>query len=86
MAEKGGKDTKPKPEPGPKHKIFVDEVEYIVNSNNLTGAQIKELSNTPMEYQLFLEQAGDDQQITDSYTVKIHSNMKFYSLPPATFG
>jgi len=86
MAETGGKSAKTKPDGGPKHKIFIDEVEYIVESNNLTGAQIKELSGTPLEYQLFLEQPGDDQQIADSFTVKIHSNMKFYSLPPATFG
>lgn len=86
MAEQGGKEVKGGGDTGPKHKIFVDEVEYTVESNNLTGAQIKELSGTQMGYQLFLEQPGEDQQISDSHTVKIHSNMKFYSLPPATFG
>lgn len=71
---------------GPKHKIFVDEKEFEVDSNTLSGAQIKALASVSAEYQLFLEMEGDDRQISDTDSVKIHSNMKFYSLPPATFG
>lgn len=73
--------------PGPKHKIFIDDKEYDVTSNSLSGAQLKVLASLPSDYQLFLEQAtGEDRLIGDSDSVQIHSNMKFYSMPPATFG
>jgi hypothetical protein len=52
----------------------------------MTGAQIKALASIPAGYQLFLEQPGDDRQVADASEVKMHSNMRFYAVPPATFG
>lgn len=74
------------PETGAKHKIYVNEQAYEVDAQNLSGAKIKALADAPAEYQLFLEQEGDDRPVSDSETVKLHNNMRFYTLPPATFG
>jgi Multiubiquitin len=69
-----------------KHKILINDKEYVVEAKTLSGAQIKALAGIPAEYQLFLEQPGEDRPIPDATSVKLHDGMKFYSLPPATFG
>lgn len=71
---------------GPKHTIYIDEKPYEAHSNTLSGAQIRAIGSVVADYQLFLEEPGDDRPIADTDSVKIHNNMKFYSLPPATFG
>lgn len=80
------KDKEKPAQPGPKHTIFIDEKPYVAHANTLSGAQIRALGSVAADYQLFLEEPGDDKPIADTDSVKIHSNMKFYSLPPATFG
>ncbi|HEX8241043.1 MAG TPA: multiubiquitin domain-containing protein [Allosphingosinicella sp.] len=69
-----------------KHRIQIDDKEYEVVAKEMTGAQIKALASIPAGYQLFLEQPGDDRQVADASEVKMHSNMRFYAVPPATFG
>jgi hypothetical protein len=71
---------------GAKHTISVDDREYEIAEQYLSGTQIKVLAGIASDYQLFLEAHGDDQPVADDSSVKIHSNMKFYALPPATFG
>ena len=66
--------------------IFVDDRPIAVEEDNLSGAQIKARAGIEANYQLFMEQPGDDQAITDDHTVKIVDGARFYSLPPATFG
>jgi len=71
----------------PKHfEIFVDGKKHTVETPYLNGAQIKSLGSVPSEYQLFLEQPGDDKQVSDSESVQLKNGMHFYSVPPATFG
>jgi hypothetical protein len=67
-------------------KIFINDVEHTVVDHALSGLQIKALGGIQSDYQLFLEKPGDDQPIQDTDSIKIHSNMRFYSLPPATYG
>ena len=71
---------------GVRHKIFVNDVEHEVFVQAMSGAQIKALGNVPSDYQLFLEQPGEDKPIGDADSVKLHDGMKFFALPPATFG
>lgn len=79
-----GKPDKPKPKL--KLVIFINDDRYEVDDKTMTGAELKALAALPAEYQLFLEEKGDDRQIRDDETVKLRKEMKFYSLPPATFG
>lgn len=80
--EAEGKPDKPKP----KLVIFINDERYEVDDKTMTGAELKALAKLPAEYQLFLEEKGDDRQIRDDETVKLRKEMKFYSLPPTTFG
>ena len=67
-------------------EIFINDKSFRVSQDTLSGAQIKALGSIESDYQLFLEQPGDDKLIPDGHSVKLAEGMHFYSLPPATFG
>jgi hypothetical protein len=66
--------------------IFINDVAHIVKQDHLNGAQLRALGGIESDYQLFLEQPGDDIPIPNDKSVKIEDQQHFYSLPPATFG
>jgi hypothetical protein len=67
-------------------KIFIGGKEFDVETRHMNGMQIKTLGGIPTEYQLFLEQPGDDKPIADAISVELKDGMHFYGIPPATFG
>lgn len=68
------------------HVIFIDGKEFRVNEEFLNGSQIKQLGGVPSDYQLFLEQKGEDKPISDAQSIKLENGMHFFAIPPATFG
>lgn len=66
--------------------IFIDNKQFKVEVEYLNGAQIKALGGVPSDYQLFLEQKGEDKAISDAQSVKLENGMHFFAVPPATFG
>jgi hypothetical protein len=76
--------------PDKKHgfTIFIDAVKYVVEKSSMTGAEIKALANISGQYQLYLEEQGDqpDKPISDTEAVHIRNDMHFYAIPPATMG
>lgn len=68
------------------HVIFIDGKEFKVEMEFLNGAQIKALGGVPSDYQLFLEQKGEDKPISDAQSIKLENGMHFFAVPPATFG
>jgi hypothetical protein len=69
------------------YQIYVDEVEYVVETEEMTGAQIKHLGGKPKDYALFLERPGKpDQLIHDDDVVRIKEGEHFHTVPPANFG
>jgi Multiubiquitin len=68
--------------------IFIDAVKYHVDKTSMTGAEIKALARIDAQYQLFLEERGDqpDKPIKDTEAVSIRNDMHFYAIPPATMG
>jgi len=68
------------------HVIFIDGKEFRVDEANLNGSQIKMLGAVPSDYQLFLEQKGEDRAIGDAQSIKLENGMHFFAIPPATFG
>lgn len=71
------------------YHFFVDAKRYETDHQYRSGAQIKQEANSPPEYQLFLEEEGDnpDKPISDGDTVDLAGKIKhFYAVPPATFG
>jgi hypothetical protein len=69
------------------YRIFIDDVEYLVESEELTGAQIKTLGGKPDNYQLFLERPGKpDKQIQNDEVVRMKDGEHFHTVPPANFG
>ena len=72
-----------------KYIFFVDGKEIVTEHSSLNGQEIKALARIPGEYQLFLEEKGDnpDRAISDGETVALGKPIKqFYAVPPATFG
>jgi hypothetical protein len=69
------------------YKIFIDGAEFIVESEEMTGEQIKKLAEKPEDYKLFLERPGQpDLLIRDEEVVRIRDGEHFHTVPPANFG
>jgi hypothetical protein len=70
------------------HHFYVDNKEYSSDKNFLTGLEIKNIAGVPGNYQLFLEEEGDqpDRAISDGDTVSVGRKEHFFAVPPATFG
>lgn len=71
--------------------FYVDAVRYTTDQKSLTGAQIKAEASVTPNYQLFLEEEGDnpDKLISDGEPVEMKKGEQirhFYAVPPATFG
>ncbi len=68
--------------------IYIDAVRYVVTQTSMSGSQIKALAGKDAQYQLFLEEVGDqpDKAIDDNTAVHLRNDMHFYAIPPATFG
>ena len=66
--------------------IFIDNKQFKIEEEYLNGAQIKARGGVPSDYQLFLEQKGEDRAISDAQSVKLENGMHFFAVPPATFG
>ncbi len=72
-----------------KYIFYIDGKEIVSERSALMGQEIKALARVPGEYQLFLEEKGEqpDRAISDSETVDLSGTPKqFYAVPPATFG
>lgn len=73
-----------------KHEItiFIDAVRYKTDKTSMTGAEIKALAGINAQYQLYLEETGDnpDKPIADTEALALKEDMHFYALPPTTFG
>lgn len=69
--------------------FFVDGKKYETAQTALTGAEIKSIAGVAANYQLFLEEEGDepDKAISDGEAVNLTERVKhFFAVPPATFG
>ena len=69
--------------------FFVDAKKYEIAQTALTGAEIKAIAGVAANYQLFLEEEGDnpDKAIGDGEAVNLAERVKhFFAVPPATFG
>jgi hypothetical protein len=75
-----------------KYHFFVDAQKYEVDKPSLTGAEIKQVAKDfNPAYQLYLEGHGNDadRPISDAEALSLSPAggiLKFYSVPPATFG
>ncbi len=79
-------DQKDKPK---KYQFFVDANKYETDRVSMTGLEIKTQANVPANYQLFLEEHGNDpdRAISDGEGLNLENPPKhFYAVPPATFG
>lgn len=64
--------------------IIIDKKEYHVDSDSMTGTQLRNLPNPPIgpDYDLFeIVPGGNDQLITDDETVELKSGDRFFSAP-----
>lgn len=69
--------------------FFVDAKKFETAQTALTGMEIKTIAGVAANYQLFLEEEGDqpDKAITDGEAVNLTERVKhFFAVPPATFG
>ena len=68
--------------------IFINETKYMVSSERMTGAQLKQLGGIPAGNKLFKELHGHDpdQPIADDMMVELKPGDKFYDLPVGVVG
>jgi hypothetical protein len=68
--------------------IFIDAIRHKVSKTSMTGAEIKALGGIDAQYQLYLEETGDnpDKAIADTESLALKEDMHFYAIPPTTFG
>jgi multiubiquitin len=71
-----------------KFNIFINDHKYVVDEDEMTGAQLKTLSGIASTNQLFLESHGhdDDLPIRDDEEIELKSGMKFYDVPVGNLG
>ena len=64
----------------PSYNIVIDKSHYKVNSDNLTGMQIKTIGSVISGYELWQEVPGkNDLLLLDDTIVEIKSGMRFFS-------
>jgi hypothetical protein len=68
--------------------IVIDKREYSVQTEDMTGAQLKALADIPLSNLLFREVhgPGDDELIANDSIVHLQDGEQFYSMPPGNFG
>ena len=73
--------------------IIIGRTSHKVPQPVMTGREIKELGDGPLNYLLVLVigrpdevTGGDDKIITDNESIKLKSGMRFRIVNPATFG
>lgn len=72
-----------------KYQYFVDRKKYESEHASVTGAEIRQTADVPANYQLFLEQGGDDPDrlVSDGEGLDLSKKpLHFFAVPPATFG
>lgn len=79
------------PEPKVKYFYFLDGQKFESDVSSITGATVRaELSPEKRDgYAIFLESQGrdPDRQVQDSESLSLEKPpLRFYSVPPATFG
>lgn len=78
------------PEPKVKYFYFLDGHKIESDVSSITGATVRsELSPEKRGYAIFLESQGQDpdKQVEDSESLSLENPpLRFYSVPPATFG
>lgn len=66
-------------------EIVIDEVTYLVDDRELTGAELRAVPNpdVPANRDLFLETPGprDDVLIEPAKTYRVHRGSRFYTAP-----
>lgn len=68
--------------------IIIDNKEYVVHQERMTGAQLKQLAGIPEANLLFREVhgPGEDELIRNDATVHLHNGEQFYDMPAGNFG
>lgn len=70
----------------PTFTIFVNNQPFTTHEHRLTGAQIKNLSHVPADYELFEIKGDQTVPVGDSQEVEIHEHLHFRAIPAGTFG
>ena len=78
-------------DPAKKFFFFVDNKKYESEQETLLGSQIKAIAGADASFGLVLEGHGQDpdRQIGDDDSVSLekdHGPLRFFTVPPATFG
>ena len=71
-----------------KFNIFINDRKYVVDEDEMTGAQLKALAGIAPTNQLFRESHGNDYYlpVRDDEEVELKSGMKFYDVPVGNLG
>lgn len=68
--------------------IVVNDTHLKLDSDAVTGAELKQLANVPAANLLFRDLPGqqEDPAVTDTETITVKSGDRFYDMPQGNFG
>jgi hypothetical protein len=78
MLENEATETRTKP-----IEIFVNDRKISFDTDDATGAQIKEKSGVPPDYSLYLRAKGSNEPIGDAEEIELKPGEHFFSRPPS---
>ena len=64
-------------------EIFVNDMKVAFDTDDATGAQIKEKAGVPPDHSLYLRAKGGNEPIGDAEEIELKPGEHFFSRPPS---
>jgi hypothetical protein len=71
---------------GHEFTIIVNGAEFHISAHELTGLQIKNLAQIPVDYELFHVHGSESTAVANEQSIHIHQKEEFRAIPAGTFG
>jgi len=63
--------------------VFIGDKRVTFPSDDVTGRQIKDKGDIPLDYSLYRRHPGDNEPISNDEQVELHQGDHFFSRPPS---
>lgn len=63
--------------------VVINGTRVTFPTDDVTGRQIKEAADIPLDYSLYLRHPGDNEPISNDEHVELHEGGQFFSRPPS---
>jgi hypothetical protein len=63
--------------------VVINDKDERFATDDVTGRQLKEKANIPLNYSLYRRHHGENEPICDNERVELHEGERFFSRPPS---